>query len=144
MLNTRIEMPLPCDRRAHQAKRARRDFRGFTLIEVLVAVVVIAVAFPALLALHNRNIALVGNDQDRTTATLLMRQLVAQVELLEDYARYGTSTGTFDGHPGFRYELQVDHTSIEELRQVRMRILWGTGTTQHAEVLYYVQRDPEL
>lgn len=127
------------------ATRSRRlGRRGFTLIEVLVAVVIIAVAFPALLALQNRNLALVGNDQDRTTATLLMRQLVAQVELLEDYSHYGTSTGTFDGYPGFHYELQIDHTTFDELRQVRMRILWGTGGTQNAELLYYVQRDPEL
>ena len=118
--------------------------RGFTLIEVLVAVVIIAVAFPALLALQNRNLALVGNDQDRTTATLLMRQLVAQVELLEDYSRYGTSTGNFDGSPGFSYQLEVDHTNFDELRQVRMHVLWGTGNSQSAELLYYVQRDPDL
>ncbi|MBI1814183.1 MAG: hypothetical protein HYR72_04345 [Deltaproteobacteria bacterium] len=108
---------------------------------MLVAIVVIAVAFPALLGLHNRNLVLVGNDQNLSTATLLMRQLVAQVELQTEFSDYGNVSGNFDGYPGFRYELEISHTSFDELRQVRLRVLWDER--HHADLLYYVHREPE-
>lgn len=117
-----------------------RASAGFTLLEVMVAILVIAFAFTGLLALHNRNLTLVGRDQDLTTATLLMRQLVAQVELLPDFSQYGTSTGGFDGYPGFHYEIEVDHTALDELRQVRMRVSWGDKKGSGADLLYYVHK----
>jgi len=122
------------------ARRMRGGRAGFTLLEVLVAVLVIAFAFTGLLALHNRNLILIGRDQELTTATLLMRQLVAQVELLPDFSQYGTSTGGFDGYPGFHYEIEVDHTALEELRQVRLRVSWGNQKGYGADLLYYVHK----
>jgi general secretion pathway protein I len=111
---------------------------GFTLLEVLVAVAVIAFAFTGLLALHNRNLALVGRDQDMTRATLLLRELVAQVELYPDFSEVGTTTGTFDGYPGFRWERDVHSTALDELREVRLHVIWGGQNPQQAELLYYV------
>ncbi|MBI4516053.1 MAG: prepilin-type N-terminal cleavage/methylation domain-containing protein [Deltaproteobacteria bacterium] len=120
-----------------------RGGRGFTLIEVLVAVVIIAVAFTSLLALQNRNLALVGRGQNVTTATLLMRELVARVELYPEFSELGTATGEFDGFPGFRWERDVSATTFEELREVRLHVMWGEGARQGADLLYYVHREPE-
>ncbi|HVN87844.1 MAG TPA: prepilin-type N-terminal cleavage/methylation domain-containing protein [Candidatus Binatia bacterium] len=116
--------------------------RGFTLLEVLVAVMIIALGFTGLLSLHSRNLTLVSRDQDLTRATLLMRELVAQVELFPDYAVVGSASGNFDGSPGFTWEREVTSTDLEELRQVRLRVLWGVRGLHRAEVLYYVHVQP--
>jgi len=115
---------------------------GFTLLEVLVAVMIIALAFTGLLALHSRNLALVSRDQDLTRATLLMRELVAQVELFPDYSQLGTASGNFEGSPGFSWERDVRSTALEELREVRFRVSWGERGRQSAELLYYVHVQP--
>src|SRR5262245_32683964 len=69
---------------------------GFTLIEVLVALTIVAFAFVGLLGLHNRNIAMVANDQDLTRATLLARQFITEMELIEQFPDVGTSRGQFE------------------------------------------------
>jgi type II secretion system protein I len=117
---------------------SRRLPRGFTLLEVLVAVMIIALAFTGLLGLHNRNLALIGRDQDRTRATLLMRELVAQAEIFPEYSELGNASGNFEGSPGFRWEREVRSTALEELRQIRFRVRWGERAGQSAELLYYV------
>ncbi|HUI25146.1 MAG TPA: prepilin-type N-terminal cleavage/methylation domain-containing protein [Candidatus Kryptonia bacterium] len=122
------------------ASNSRR--RGFTLLEVLVAVMIIALAFTGLLSLHSRDLALVTRDQDMTRATLLMRELVAQVELFPDYSQLGTASGNFDGSPGFSWQREVRSTALDELREVRFRVLWGDRGRNSAELLYYVHVQP--
>lgn len=116
--------------------------RGFTLLEVLVAVMIIALAFSGLLALHNRNLAVIGRDQNMTRATLLMRELVAQAEIFPEYSELGTASGNFEGSPGFSWEREVRSTPLEELREIRFRVRWGERAGQDAELLYYVHRQP--
>jgi type II secretion system protein I len=116
--------------------------RGFTLLEVLVAVMIIALAFSGLLALHNRNLAVIGRDQNMTRATLLMRELVAQAEIFPAYSELGTANGNFEGSPGFSWEREVRSTALEELREIRFRVHWGERAGQSAELLYYVHRQP--
>lgn len=118
--------------------------RGFTLLEVLVAVMIIALAFTGLLALHSRNLKMISRDQDMTRATLLLRELVAQAELDPNYSEVGNASGDFEGSPGFHWERDVQNTALEELREIRFRVSWGDRGSQHADLLYYVHRPPTL
>ena len=120
------------------------DRRGFTLLEVLVAVMIIALAFTGLLSLHSRDLALVSRDQDMTRATLLMRELVAQVELFPEYSQLGTASGNFEGSPGFSWQRDVRTTALDELREVHFRVVWGDRGRNSAELLYYVHIQPTV
>src|SRR5215510_6015975 len=83
---------------------------GFTLIEVLVALAIIAFAFVGLLGLHARNIKAVARDQNLTRATLLARELVSQVQYqvtMSGLQDLGDGRGKFEGYPGYRWEREV-------------------------------------
>jgi len=117
---------------------------GFTLVEVMVALAVIAFAFVGLLGLHGRNIKAIARDQGLTRATLLARELVSQIQFqvaTGGLQELGDSHGTFEGYPGFRWERVVVPTELEEVRQVVVRVVWDERNPNACELVYFV-RDP--
>jgi type II secretion system protein I len=111
---------------------------GFTLIEVIVALTVIAYAFVGLLGLHNRNIAAIANDQDFTRATLLARQFITEMELAE-FPETGVRRGEFGNAPGFVWEADVQETELPSIRRVDLRIIWDERNPNACELIYYIR-----
>lgn len=125
--------------------RPVRDRRvaGFTLLEVLVALTVIAFAFVGLLGLHNRNLAMVGRDQDLTRATLLARQFITEMELLEGFPELGPANGEFGNFPPFEWEREVTETILPDVRRVQVRVLWDERMPGGVELVYYIRDHTE-
>jgi general secretion pathway protein I len=123
----------------------RRTAGGFTLIEVLVALTIVAFAFVGLLGLHNRNISLIARDQDLTRATLLARQFITEMEVIEQFPDVGTSRGEFANAPGFYWERDVEDTELASVRRVRLRVVWDERNPNACELLYYIRdrREPD-
>lgn len=128
--------------------RARRGSQsGFTLLEVLIAVLIIGTAFVALLGLHARGVQLVIRDQNLTRATLLARQKVSQVEFTvasQGLQGLSNSEGVDDTYPEFHWLIEVNTTELEEVRMVIVRVTWDESAPG-AEIVYYVreQANPE-
>src|SRR5689334_14850030 len=86
-----------------------RDRRGFTLIEIMIAVVIIGVGFTALLGLHARSISRTVFNQNLDLATLEARNLITELQVRADtqgLASLSSSAGKSD-IPGFRYEVEI-------------------------------------
>jgi type IV pilus assembly protein PilV len=66
-------------KRSHQFNRLRRLQRGFSLIEVLVALLVFSFGVLALVGLQTTALRLAADARDRTTATFLADQLIGQM-----------------------------------------------------------------
>jgi len=126
-------------------RRRRSRSRGFTLIEVLVALSIVAYALIGLVGLINRNLGVVGRDQDLTRAMLLARKFVAEMEVREKFPDLGFSSGEFSEYPGFYWEREVTELFIPEVRQVVLRIIFDERQPDAVQLLYYVRdrRDPE-
>ncbi len=73
----------------------------------MVAITIIAFALVGLLGLHNRNLKMIGDDQNLTQATLLARQFITEMEVIEQWPDTGTSHGEFPEMPGFYWERDV-------------------------------------
>lgn len=126
----------------HSPPRAR--VAGFTLLEVMVALAIIAFAIVGLLGLHARNIKIIARDQNLTRATLLARELVSQIQYqvsTSGLRDLGDDQGTFDGYPGYRWERQVLSTGLDEMREVIVRVIWDESNPSACELVYFV-RDP--
>jgi general secretion pathway protein I len=138
--------PLAISTSAHAVEPPERLGRGgFTLIEVLVALVIVAFAFVGLLGLHNRNIAVIARDQDLTTATLLARQYITEMELIEQFPDAGHSTGEFSNAPGFVWEREVEETELPTVRRVKLRVVWDPRIPTSCELVYFIRdrREPD-
>lgn len=97
--------------------------RGFTLIEVLVALAIIAVAMAAALratgvmAANNRNL------QDKTLALLAAQNALAQLRLEQTLPRAGTrSMPCAQGGRALQCELEFTNSMNRSFRQVAIRV----------------------
>lgn len=111
----------------------------------MVALAVVAFAFVGLLGLHNRNLALVGRDQDLTRAVLLARTLIAQIEVQKEFPDPGVTTGDFEDYPGFSYAMEVEETSLPDVRRLTLRVIWDPRIPDACKLVYYIRdrREPE-
>lgn len=131
--------------RPAERRRARRGSRGFTLLEVLVAVAVLGLALVSLLSLHVRNIDLIGRDQRITEATLLARALMSEVES-GPFPDLGVESGDFEvdypeRYPDLRWEREVTPTPVPNVREVRVRVFRGEEESgDDVTLTYYVRR----
>ena len=99
--------------------------RGFTLLEVLVALVILAVGVSALQRLLVRSLATVTADGETTRAMLLAQALLAEAEVQPPEP--GRSEGVRPG--GLHFEREVRRTLHPALREVRVRVYPEAGGT---------------
>ncbi|MDY0212048.1 MAG: type II secretion system protein [Desulfuromonadaceae bacterium] len=107
---------------------------GFTLLEVMLAVVIVGTVFVACLTLVNQSIHSQKRVENVTTATLLARHKMSELEVR---ARRGDSTsseqsGAYD-EPYSQYAWEVEYlsTPLEGVQQIRVSVRWGA--TEHNE-----------
>jgi general secretion pathway protein I len=123
--------------------------RGFTLLEVLVAFVILAVGMGMLLAMLSRGLNQVRRAQDETEASLHAQSLLDSLGVIEALAE-GERTGEFEGGR-YRYRLQVreveDPVPVPEappgappapelvagpkLFRIALQVDWGEGGPRH-------------
>jgi general secretion pathway protein I len=127
------------------------DQAGFTLLEVLLAIALLAIALPVLLGLRNFDLELHARADELTQATMLAQEKLMETELLGVYP-VGEVSGDFQvGPPGvqtpmpvdraskYRWKRTVTTTPLPLIREVRVQISWLQGTTDETlEVSTYV------
>src|SRR5262249_40420277 len=114
---------------------------GFTLLEVLVALAVLAVALVSLLGLQNRNLLLTMQAERLSTATLLAREMLTRTQLEGPDAARVTS-GDFSSlhpqqYPEFRWHRTVRPAPLEGLWELRVEVTWGEREDERAELTLF-------
>jgi general secretion pathway protein I len=131
--------------------RALGGETGFTLLEVLLAIALLAIALPVLLGLRNFDLDLQARSEELTTATLLAQEKLLETELLAVYP-IGEVSGDFQGAPlgvqglilterpaGYRWKRSIMSTPLELIREVRVQVSWPRGAVEETlEVSTYV------
>ncbi len=108
------------------------NHQGFTLIEIMAALAVLAVSLVVLLGLRNRDLLLTANARAVTDISMLAQRKMTEIST--DIPDVGLREGDFgEDAPGFRWEAQIDETEFETLRVLSLRILWGEGQRRQSE-----------
>jgi type II secretion system protein I len=105
--------------------------RGVTLLEVLVALAVLATGVVAVQRLASGSVAAVARDRELTRAMLLARSLLADAALAPP--ALGHSEG--EAAPGFRFVRAVTRTPHPGLREVRLRVVPAGREAAAAELV---------
>jgi general secretion pathway protein I len=126
--------------------------RGFTLLEVLIALGILALALPILLGLRNFDLDLHARAKELTAATILAQEKLIETELGPALPIGETGgeflptplgsqpTATITSRPAnYRWKRIVSPTPLQLVREVRIQVLWPRGVTDEmVEVSTYV------
>ncbi len=92
------------------AKRCRE--KGFSFVELVVALAVVAASFGVLIAAHTAAARQEAHARSLFTASALMRQLLTQAEI-DGYPQNGDSSGDFgDDYPGFSWSRKITDADL--------------------------------
>jgi general secretion pathway protein I len=117
-----------------------RNTSGFTLLEVLIAIAILALALPVLLGLRNWDLDLQSRASDITAATMLAQEKLIEAEMSPVFP-IGETSGDFrDPPPGYqvpgdtadradkyRWKRIITPTPLNSVREVKIQILWQQG-----------------
>jgi len=100
---------------------------GFTLLEVMIAISILAIAMVVILGLRNRAIDLNGYARDLTAASLLAESKMGEWEL-KSFPDLGESVGEFGKeNPDFKWRVIVTPTPFDDLRELEVIVTWKRG-----------------
>lgn len=121
----------------------KRSMRGFTLLEVMIATAIVAVAVTVLLGLGNRSLAVHDRLQQTTRAILLAQSRLAEIEVAarKESSRQDES-GDFPA-PDERFHWQslwLD-TPLPSVRRIDLTVNWGAVERNEAVTLTSFVRD---
>ena len=104
---------------------------GFTFLEVMVAVALLAIALTAVLGSQSQSVSLASEARFYTTVTLLAQGKMAEIEA-KDLDTLSSESGDFgEDFPGYTWEVTVDNVYLDypenvsdHLRQVILILSW--------------------
>ena len=115
---------------------------GFTLLEVLIAVAIVAIALVTFMGLHLRSLDATIRAQDLTTAVLLAQGKMAT---MGEFPDTGEEQGKFEGPELERFQWAsavTEHTldaleggQIVTVRRLEVTVFWADGQQTHQYTL---------
>ena len=95
---------------------------GFTLLEVMVAVAIMAIALVAILKANVQSLDTLIETRARTTASMLAASKMAEVEAAgaEDWSEFRGDFG--EDYPGFTWQVETTPTELEGIIRVEVSV----------------------
>ena len=94
-----------------------RENAGFTLMEVVVALSVVAIALLAIYRMHTQTLHMDARGRFDTVAAMLARQKLAEMETIDPAELIGDSGDFGSDHPGYAWRIETESISSDVLRE---------------------------
>ncbi len=106
--------------------------KGFSLLEVMIAVALIAIALTTLLGSQSQSVYFANSAKFETMAALIAQSKMSEI-VMQEADSLSSDSGDFgDDYPGYAWEATVSDFSIEGvdnisdyLKQIDLTVTWG-------------------
>jgi len=103
-------------------KGARPAAGGFTLLEVMIAMAILAIALVAAFQSQSQSISMSGQARFLTTASLLAQGKMAELEALK-LENVVSDSGDFgEDYPDYAWQVDVADTEQESLKKIKLTV----------------------
>jgi len=120
------------------------NYSGFTLLEVMIALAIIAIALVAALGSQSQSVSLANEAKFTTTVTLLAQRKIAELEakdpkdLISDGGDFG------EDFPGYRWESVITDLAMEgfeeaskHVKRIGLTVSWGNDDRYQYGLTFY-------
>jgi general secretion pathway protein I len=107
--------------------------RGFTLLEVMIALAIAAGVLLTVISSLNYHLSIVGQDAEETSAVLLGRAKLDDPE----FSKVTETKGIFaPDHPAMKWEREITPTELQGLDRIRLTVSWNDDRKRLSLVKY--------
>lgn len=104
-------------------RHARRETRGFTLLEVMVALVVVSIGLLAVFNGVSQMAHSTGKMRDRALADWIAMNQITEIRLAGEFPEVGEFNDTVEFAGGeWRWSARVSETGVENLRRIDLSV----------------------
>ena len=120
----------------------RPDCRGFTLLEVLIGLLVLALALVALSRTAANQVNAFGTLRERTFAGWLAQEVLTETRLTTSFPDPGKTDGRrrFAGRD-WRYDVVVQSTEVNTMRRIDVHVFDAIDATPIATVVGFATNE---
>lgn len=95
---------------------------GFTLLEVMIAMAILAIALVAVYQSQSQSVSMAGSSHFLTTASLLAQSRMAEIDAA-DPREIAAGNGDFgDAFPDYQWQVEISDTEIELLKKIVLTV----------------------
>ena len=108
-------------------KRLTQKSQGLSLLELLIALAIFSIFItPVLTGLYSSSVQSIVNSKDKTLASYIAQNHLAELQLEEQWPSTGTKQGEVEyANQTWRWQQKVVDTTDENLRRVTVTIEYG-------------------
>ncbi len=107
---------------------------GFTLLEVMIAMAILAIALVAVFQMQSQSISMSTESRFMTTASLLAQSKMADIEAEASLGNQSQKGDFAPDYPEYAWTIQVTDTQIAKLKRIEVnvfnKVLTRGGTYQ--------------
>ena len=113
-------------------ERNAPDIKGFTLLEVMIAMAILAISLVAAFQSQSQSVSMAGRTRFLTTASLLAQGKMAELEAT-DSKEIGSSSGSFsDDFPDYFWRVELTDTAFRYLKKIDVIVTNNKLTANNA------------
>ncbi len=133
----------------HQQITNKEGQQGFTLLEIVVALTIAAIALPVLLQAFSEGTKNQSLIENKTTALYLLKLKMGEIEMLGEIEA-GSEDGDFGSNSRFQWTSDIAESDTEGLYEVIVTVNWQErGREQSVELTTFladrnIEREEEL
>lgn len=99
--------------------------RGFTLLEVMIAMAILAIALVAVYRSQSQSVSMAGEARFLTTASLLAQGKMADVERMNPQNLADASGDFGEDFPHYAWRIEVKDTALPYLKKIDVTVTHG-------------------